>query len=93
MFNFSPRETRLLETLMNHGECSRHDLDRLAGYENSPDGIMRLRRHHGFDLPMERRPFVDRDGRSIRVGYYSLSDTDRIKLDQAGFRNEGRHGH
>jgi hypothetical protein len=76
----TPRERRLLGVLAMQGEASRHDLDRLAGYENTPDGVLRLRRHHGFDLPMEKRPFVDRDGRKVRIGYYSLSPNDREKL-------------
>lgn len=74
--NLSPRERRLLEVLTKQGECSRHDLDRLAGYENTPDGVLRLRRKHGLDIPMERRPLIDRDGRKVRVGYYSLSTKD-----------------
>lgn len=76
----SPRERRLIEVLECRTECSRHDLDRLAGYENSPDGIMRIRRKYGLDIKMERRPFIDRDGRKVRVGYYWLTDKDREML-------------
>ena len=76
----SPRERRLLSVLSEHGETSRHDLDRLAGYENTPDGVLHLRRRLGFELPMTKKPFVDRDGRPVRIGYYSLSDGDRSKL-------------
>lgn len=78
--NLSSRERRLLNVLATSGETSRHDLDRMAGYENTPDGVLRLRRHHGFELPMEKRPFVDRDGRKVYIGYYSLSDRDREKF-------------
>lgn len=80
--SLSPRERRLLEVLLNRPECGRHDLDALAGYENSPDGVMGLRRKHGFDIPMERRPFIDRDGKKVRVGYYSLSIDDASKARQ-----------
>ena len=75
----SPRERRLLEILLDRPECGRHDLDHLAGYENSPDGVMGLRRKHGFDIPMERRPFIDRDCKKVRVGYYSLTAEDAAK--------------
>lgn len=83
-FAVSPREFRLLMVLKANGRTSRHDLDSLAGYENTPDGVMNLRRRLGFDLPMEKRPFVDRDGRKVRIGYYDLSDADRAKLLAAG---------
>jgi len=76
----SPRERRLLEELECRPECSRHNLDRLSGYENSPDGIMRARRKYGLDIKMERRPFIDRDGRKVMVGYYRLTDKDREML-------------
>jgi hypothetical protein len=76
----SPRGRRLLEVLELRTECSRHDLDRLAGYENTPDGVMNLRRKFGLDIEMERRPFIDRDGRKVRVGYYWLTDKDREML-------------
>lgn len=76
----SPRERRLLEVLELRTECSRHDLDRLAGYENTPDGVMNIRRKFGLDIEMERRPFIDRDGRKVRVGYYWLTDKDREML-------------
>jgi hypothetical protein len=70
----SLRERRLLAVLATCEETSRHDLDRMAGYENAPDGVMSLRRDHGFDLPMKKRPFIGRDNRKVYIGYYSLSD-------------------
>ncbi|HLO63488.1 MAG TPA: hypothetical protein VK165_11075 [Azonexus sp.] len=76
----SPRERRLLTVLAERGKTSRHDLDRLAGYENTPDGVLHLRRRHGFELPMEKQPLLDRDGRTVRIGYYSLSESDRMKF-------------
>lgn len=75
----SPRERRLLEVLLERPECSRHDLDRIAGYENSPDGVLGLRRKYSFCIPMERRPFIDRDGKKVRIGYYSLTIEDAAK--------------
>jgi hypothetical protein len=85
----SSREHRLLSVLEALGETRRHDLYRLAGYENTPDGVLRLRRHHGFDLPMEKRPFVDRDGHKVYIGHYSLSNRDREKLASMLVKLEG----
>ncbi len=75
----NPRERRLLATLLQRGETSRHDLDNLIGAENSPDVVMRLRRKFGLDLDMEKRKFTDRDGQQVRIGFYSLSAADRRK--------------
>jgi hypothetical protein len=74
----NPRECRTLEVLLKRGETSRHDLDSIVGAENSPDLVIRLR-NRGFDLPCERREFIDRDGQKVRVGIYSLSSADRPK--------------
>ena len=76
----SPRELRTLEVLLKHREISRHDLDHLIGAENSPDVVMRMRRKYGFDIDMEKRPFTDRDGCKVRIGWYSLSPADRPKV-------------
>jgi len=73
----NPRERRLLAVLLQRGETSRHDLDGLIGAENSPDVVMRMRRKFGLDLDMEKRKFGDRDGQTVRIGFYSLSAADR----------------
>ena len=67
--SLSSRERRPLNVLATCGETSRHDLDRMAAYEDTPDGVMRLRRLHGFDLPMKKRPL--RDLLSTRPGFKS----------------------
>lgn len=73
----NPRERRLLTVLLQRGQTSRHDLDGLIGAENSPDVVMRMRRKFGLDLDMEKRKFADRDGQTVRIGFYSLSAADR----------------
>lgn len=88
----NPRERRLLAVLLQRGETSRHDLDGLIGAENSPDVVMRMRRKFGLDLDMEKRKFADRDGQTVRVGYYNLSNKDREKLAGAGFEVGGGNG-
>lgn len=82
--SISARERRLLLVLKAQGKTSRHDLDRLAGYENTPDGVLRLRRRFGFEIPMVKEPFIDRDGRKVRVGFYDLSQSDCAKLTALG---------
>ncbi len=86
--SYTSRELRLLSTLMDRGPTSRHDLDRLIGAENTPDVVMRMRRRYGLDIDMQKRPFVDRDGKSVRIGYYSLSDRDLEKVRSQGHASE-----
>lgn len=78
----NPREERLLSILMDGGQVSRHDLDRLIGAENTPDVVMRIRRRLHLDIDMEKKPFVDRDGKTVRIGFYSLSERDREMLQR-----------
>lgn len=75
----NPRERRLLAALLQRGETSRHDLDGIIGAENSPDVVMRMRRKFGLDIDMQKRKFADRDGQTVRIGFYSLSPSDRPK--------------
>jgi len=74
------RERRLFAALLDHVEISRHDLDRMIGAENSPDVVMRAKRKYGIQIEMTKRPFVDRDGKSVRVGFYSLCAAERPKV-------------
>lgn len=78
--SLSHREIRLLKALYVRDECSRHDLDRLIGAENSPHNVMQLRNRFGLEIPMVRRRFIDRDGRRTYPGYYSLNGRDRQRL-------------
>lgn len=70
------RERRLLSALLKRPEISRHDRDGVVCAENSPDLVFRLR-GKGFEIPCQRRQFVDRDGQKVRVGVYSLTASDR----------------
>lgn len=78
----NPRELRLLAALLDRGPISRHDLDAIVGAENSPDLVFRLR-NAGFDLPCERCRLIDRDGETVRIGIYSLTEVDRAKARHA----------
>ena len=83
----NPREVRLLRILLERGEVSRHALDPAIGAENSPDVVFRLRRK-GFEIPCERRKFIDRDGKTVRIGIYSMTPNDRQKA-VAGLESGG----
>ncbi|KDB51324.1 hypothetical protein X805_30900 [Sphaerotilus natans subsp. natans DSM 6575] len=58
---------------------SREDIDRIAGASNGPEVIAELRRR-GLDIPCDRVPCYDRDGREVKRGIYSLTGEDRRRV-------------
>lgn len=83
----NPRHLRALAALMRR-PMPREHLDRAAGASNGPDLIAELRRR-GLDVPCERVPVPDRDGREVRRGIYRLTARDRRML-AAWQRDTGR---
>jgi hypothetical protein len=59
----------------------RESLDRAAGCSNGPELIAELRRR-GLEIPCERVPDYDRDGKEVRRGVYHLSPRDRRLLSR-----------
>ena len=72
----SPRQIRVLSALLT-GRQSREQIDRAAGASNGPDVVAKLRRRFGLVIPCTFSPVVDRDGRTIERGTYSLTAADR----------------
>lgn len=77
--HLTPRHRRLLLALMA-GQCTREEVDRIAGASNGPDEIFRLRRVYRLTLPCVRRGSKDMDGRPVEYGVYSLTSADRAKV-------------
>lgn len=57
----------------------REEIDRTAGASNGPEVIAGLRRR-GLNIPCKLVPGIDRDGRTVNYGVYSLDNEDRRKL-------------
>ena len=74
----SPRTLRLVTALM-HSPKRREELDRIAGASNSPELVRQLR-GRGFSVPCVMVSVIDRDGREVKAGEYSLSDRDKAIL-------------
>lgn len=74
----NPRHQRALALLLQR-PVKREELDRAAGCSNAPELVAELRRR-GLELPCERVPALDRDGRPCRPGVYHLTDSDRRKV-------------
>ena len=87
----NPRQLRTLDILLNC-EVSREQLDRVAGASNSPETVRQLRAlglPKGTCLLCEMRRSVDRDGRDVRHGVYSLTAEGRRRVRE-WIRTEGR---
>lgn len=74
----NPRHLRAIPALLIRPLPREHG-DRAAGCANFPDLIAELRRR-GLEIPCERVPDRDRDGKPIKRGVYHLTADDRRKL-------------
>lgn len=71
----NPRQLRALAALEIRAR-PREELDRVAGCSNGPELISDLR-ERGLELPCDRVPCLDRDGREVRRGVYSMTPGDK----------------
>ena len=76
----NPRHLRAITALMTRPQRREH-LDAVAGCSNAPELLAELRRR-GLDVPCERVPDFDRDGRPIKRGVYHFLKSDRHKLNK-----------
>jgi hypothetical protein len=76
----NPRHLRGIAALRRR-PMPREHLDAAMGASNGPDAVAELRRR-GLEIPCERVPDIDRDGRPIKRGVYSLTTADRRKVNQ-----------
>jgi hypothetical protein len=76
----NPRHLRVLQAMLN-GPQPRQTLDAVAGSTNVPELIAELRRR-GLDAPCRRISAIDRDGKPCKPGVYSLTDSDRRKVNR-----------
>lgn len=75
----NPRHLRVVHSLRIRSR-KREEIDGIAGASNGPELIAELRRR-GLEIPCARVPAIDRDGYPIKYGVYSLTNTDRRKVN------------
>lgn len=75
--HLSARERRVLEYLWSHVSAMREVVDRVAGSSNGPDVVARVRHKLNIEIPCDRIPAIDRDGKPCKPGRYSLTEGDR----------------
>jgi len=74
----NPRHLRAIHALLIRPQRRQH-LDAMAGCSNSPDLVAEFRRR-GLDVPCDRVPDLDRDGKPISRGVYYFTKSDRRKI-------------
>ena len=89
-FNTSnPRHLRVLIALLRRAMPREH-VDTEAGASNGPALIADLRRR-GLDLPCDRIPVYDRDGKEVKRGVYHATTIDRRKIHRFFAERKRRH--
>jgi hypothetical protein len=77
-FTSNPRHLRVLIGLLRRA-LPREHVDTTAGASNGPELIAEFRRR-GLQVPCDRIPVYDRDGREVKRGVYHLTNADRRKI-------------
>lgn len=72
-----PRQQRLIQCLLKRPH-SRYELGDLTGSLNVCDVVFRLR-NMGLNIITDRKPMTDRDGQTVRPGYYRLPEEEKEK--------------
>jgi hypothetical protein len=57
-----------------------YELQRKIGAMNVPDHVMWLRRKLNLEIPCEFKLIINRDGKRIKSGEYSFTESDKRKL-------------
>jgi hypothetical protein len=76
----SPRQARGLAALLS-GPQTVQQIGSVAGCNNPPDLISKLRSRIGLVIPCVFSSVTDRDGCSVERGIYSLTGADRAKAE------------
>ena len=74
----NPRHLRVLVFVVRRSMTREH-VDTEAGASNGPELIAELRRR-GLELPCDRIPVYDRDGKEVKRGVYHATTSDRRKI-------------
>lgn len=77
---FTLRQQRAIDALLQ-GPVQTNRLPALAGVNNGPDLVAKLRRKLVLALPCAIKTVTDRDGRRIEAGEYRLTAADRSKVE------------
>lgn len=77
----SPQKIRMLEALLIKPHTSRELMFEI-GCQNPPDIVQLLRKKHGVFILCDLIPSVNRDGKKIKIGLYSIPDCERETAEE-----------
>lgn len=80
MKNLTEREQRIIDLLADGQEHSRNEITARCGPVNVSSAVELLTRKTGLEIPCQRLPLTDRDGKTVRAGFWKLTDRDRQKI-------------
>lgn len=86
----NPRHLRVLVFVVRRSMTREH-VDTEAGASNGPELIAELRRR-GLELPCDRIPCYDRDGKEVKRGVYHATACDRRKIHRFFAEHKRRTG-
>lgn len=76
----SERQRRAVDALLMLGCVPTNQMPRIAGCNNAPALVGKLRDKYGLAIPCDVAEVTDRDGHAVQAGAYRLTDADRTKL-------------
>ena len=79
IIDLSPPRQRLVNCCFKRPH-STYELQSKIGAMNVPDHAMWLRRKLNLQMPCELKPMINRDGKRIKSGEYSFTETDKRKV-------------
>lgn len=73
------REERILDLLLDGKAHSQKEIAGMCGMVNVSGTVGNLCRKTGLQIPCERLPMKDRDGKTVLPGFWRLTDADVVK--------------
>jgi hypothetical protein len=87
---FTSREERILDLLLDGKAHSQKEIAGTCGIANVSGTVGNLSRKTGLQIPCQRLPVKDRDGKTVLPGFWRLTDGDVVKV-RAWRANHGSH--
>jgi hypothetical protein len=80
--SLTERESRIIAVLSDGREHSRNEITAKCGPVNVSSAVDGLCRKTGLQIPCQRRPLTDRDGKTVQAGFWQLTDADKAKINE-----------
>lgn len=75
--HLTEREQRIIDLLLDGQQHSRNEITARCGPTNVSDTVEKMKRKTGLEVPCQRLPVLDRDGKTVQAGFWWLTEDDR----------------